>query len=384
MNYELDIVPHTLNGPDCRLQIAQEALRLGWSHVLLVSDKFHEDTGPAGELTALLQQNNIDVSIYANVNSEPDTKIVEEGFNQFRTENCNGIIALGGGSPIDTAKTINVLVNNPGTVTDFMGVDNVPNRGTGIIAIPTTSGTGSEATKVVVIADAQTTVKMTGRDRAFLPAVAILDYKLTMTMPPALTAAVGVDTLTHAIEAYVSKQANPFTDAMALDAIKRIAQSLTTAVTNPTDEQARSEMLTASYHAGLAFSNASVALVHSMSEPLGACFHIPHGLSNAMLLPAATEFSIQGAPDRYATIARQMNLANRNTPDNDCCKILVEYLHRLNKNLKIPTPTAYGIDSKDYQNHIDKMATDASNAGSTANNPTIPTIEQIVKIYNII
>lgn len=384
MNYELDIVPHTLIGADSRLQIAEQASRLGWSHVLLVSDKFHEDTGQVGELKALLQKSNIDVSVYAKVNTEPDTKIVEDGFNQYRNDKCNGIIALGGGSPIDTSKTINVLAHNPGSVTDFMGSDNVPNSGTGIIAIPTTSGTGSEATKVVVIADAKTEVKITGRDRAFLPATAILDYKLTMTMPPSLTAAVGVDTLTHAIEACVSKQANPFTDAMALDAIRLIAQSLKKAVTDPADENARSDMLLASYHAGLAFSNASVALVHSMSEPLGACFHIPHGLSNAMLLPAVTEFSAKSAPDRYATIARQMNLADQNTPAPDCCQILIEYLHALNDDLKIPTPTEYGITPQDYQKQIEKMAKDASNAGSTANNPVIPDIEQIIKIYNII
>jgi len=311
LHCELDMPSRVIIGADSRTRLADEAGNLGWSRVLIVSDPFHEQAGRTSEIADLLGKASIEVSIYTGVTSEPDTEMVERGYSQFQAEQCDGIVALGGGSVIDTAKVISVLATNEGPVAKLMGVDNIARPGAGMIALPTTSGTGSEAGKVVVIADSRSMVKMTGRSRAYVPSVAIGDYKLTMSMPGPLTAAVGVDALTHAIEAYISRQASSFTDLLAADAIKLIWLSIRRAWRDRADEDARRDMLRGSFQAGIAFSNASVALVHSMSEPIGACFHVPHGLSNAMLLPACTRFSVEGAAPRYAAIARFMGLALR-------------------------------------------------------------------------
>lgn len=381
MGYELDITPRVIVGADTSAEVGKEACRLGFTRVLVVSDPFHKQAGRVDEIMHLLDAAGLEASVFAGVTAEPDTNIVERGVEQFKAANCDGIVALGGGSPIDTAKTISVLAANDGTVRQFMGTDAVPEPGVGVIALPTTSGTGSEATRVVVIADSQTKLKMSGRSHAYLPSVAILDYRLTMSMPKPLTAATGIDALTHAIEAYVSRQANDFTDLLALGAVRLIWKSIRPAWHNGSDEEARQNMLLGSFQAGIAFSNSSVGLVHSMSEPLGACFHVPHGLSNAMLLPAVTRFSVEGAPARYAGIARCMDLADSAAPDNECCQVLIERLLQLNRELEIPSPKSFGIDETSYEKDIDKMTGDAAEAGSTANNPITGSAEQIAAIY---
>jgi len=381
MAYELDITPRVIVGANTRTKVGQEARRLGFTRVLVVSDPFHEQSGRADEIVHLLNAAGLEASVYAGVVAEPDTKMVDRGLEQFRADNCDGIVALGGGSPIDTAKTISVLTANVGTVRQFMGTDTVPEPGVGVIALPTTSGTGSEATRVVVIADSESKLKMSGRSHAYLPSVAILDYRLTMSMPKPLTAAAGVDALTHAIEAYVSKQANDFSDLLALSAAGLIWNSIRQACYNCSDEEARQNMLLGSFQAGIAFSNASVGLVHSMSEPLGACFHVPHGLSNAMLLPSVTRFSVDGAPARYAEIARCMDLADGSAPDEECCQILIDRLVELNRELEIPSPKAFGIGEVSYEKDIEKMTGDAAGATSTTNNPIAATAEQIKSIY---
>jgi alcohol dehydrogenase len=356
-------------------------MNLGWSRVLVVSDPFHEKAGRTSEISNLLSKTGLQVSVYSGVTGEPDTEMVTCGLKQFKADKCDGIVALGGGSVIDTAKTISVLAVNDGTVKQFMGTDTVPKSGVGVIALPTTSGTGSEATRVVVIADSQSNLKMSGRSKAYVPDVAILDYKLTMSMPKPLTAASGIDALTHAIEAYVSRQANDFTDLLALSAVRLIRNSIMQTWHDGSDDDARQSMLMGSFQAGIAFSNSSVGLVHSMSEPLGACFHVPHGLSNAMLLPAVTKLSVVGAPSRYAEIARCMDLTNSSKADGECCQKLIDGLLQLNRELEIPSPNSFGIEKACYEEQIEKMANDAAAAGSTGNNPVIPTINQIKEIY---
>jgi len=381
MFYELDLTSRVIVGADTRIRVGQEARKLGFTRVLVVSDPFHEQAGRTDEIAHLLNAAGLEVSVYTGVTAEPDTEMVERGAEQFRADNCDGIVALGGGSPIDTAKTISVLAANEGTVRQFMGTDAVPEPGAGVIALPTTSGTGSEATKVVVIADSETKLKMSGRSYAYLPSVAILDYRLTMSMPKPLTAATGLDALTHAIEAYVSKQANDFSDLLALSAARLIWNSIRDAWHNGSDQEARQNMLLGSFQAGIAFSNASVGLVHSMSEPLGACFHVPHGLSNAMLLPAVTGFSVDAAPARYAKIARSMELVDSSAPVQECCRILIDRLGQLNRELEIPSPKSSGIDEASYEKDIEKMTDDAAAATSTANNPIAATTDQIKEIY---
>jgi len=381
LSYQLEIPPRVIIGADARTSVGQEAINLGWSRALVVSDPFHENAGRTSEISELLSKAGVEVSVYSGVTGEPDTEMVTCGVKQFKADKCDGIVALGGGSVIDTAKTISVLAVNDGSVQQFMGTDTVPKPGVGVIALSTTSGTGSEATRVVVIADSQSNLKMSGRSKAYVPDVAILDYKLTTSMPKSMTAASGIDALTHAIEAYVSKQANDFSDLLALSAVRLIRGSIRQAWHDGSDEDARQNMLMGSFQAGIAFSNSSVGLVHSMSEPLGACFHVPHGLSNAMLLPAVTKFSVTGALSRYAEIARCMDLANSSMSDEECCQMLIDGLLQLNRELEIPSPKSFGIEKVCYEEHIEKMTNDAAAAGSTGTNPVIPTIDQIKEIY---
>ncbi len=381
MEYCLDLPARSVIGADARTAVAAEAQRLDWPRVLLVSDPYLQKEGRVAEIAELLKKADITTSIYTGVTAEPDTEMVTEGLEQYRQDNCNGVVALGGGSPIDTAKTIAVMVANDGPVHKFMALNAVPKPGVGVIAIPTTAGTGSETTVAVVIGDKKNKIKMSGRDRSFVPVVALVDYKLTMTMPPALTAAVGVDALTHAIEAYVSKLANLSTDPFALSAINLIWNSIRNATHDGSDQIARKNMMLGSYHAGIAFSNASVALVHGMSEPIGACFHVPHGLSNAMLLPAVTKFSADAAPQRYAQIARFLQLADPTNTDQQCCSALIDQLFHLNRDLKLQTPAEFGINQQEYDGMLVKMSQDTIDSGCTKHNPVVPDLNQTIQIY---
>jgi alcohol dehydrogenase len=380
-HFALDIPRRILIGAGSFSATPDECKALGFAKPLVVSDPFHEECGRVGELVDMLESAGVGSAVYAGVTGEPDTEMVDAGLAVYREERCDGIIALGGGSPIDAAKTINILLHNDGPVNRYMGLHKVPKSPTGIIAVPTTAGTGSEATKVVVITDAAEEVKMMCLDRAFLPAAAIVDYELTTSMPPELTAAVGLDALTHAVEGYVSKKANAFTDPIAVSSVKLIGASIGKACADGSDEAAREDMMLGAFQAGVAFSNSSVCLVHGMSRPIGACFHVPHGLSNAMLLPAVTRFSISGAPERYARLARVLDLADDSTGDEAACGALVDFLESLNRDLGVKTPSALGIEREDYEAVVEKMASDALASGSPNNNPRVPTAAEIVEIY---
>ena len=241
-----------------------------------------------------------------------------------------------------------MLAANKGKVRDYRVPQPIPAAGPTHLAIPTTAGTGSEVTRFTVITDSESGEKMLLAGDALLPTAAVVDYELTLTMPPRLTADTGTDSLTHAIEAFVSRRANPFTDALALSAMKTIWRELPTSFRQPGNAQAREAMMLAATQAGIAFSNASVALVHGMSRPLGAFFHIPHGLSNAMLLPAVTAFSVEAAVDRYAECARTMGLAKPEDSDEAAADQLIRGLYSRNAELQVPTPRAFGIPEERY------------------------------------
>jgi alcohol dehydrogenase class IV len=288
---------------------------------------------------------------------------------------------LGGGSSIDTAKAIAVLGVHGGEMRDYKAPHQQDVPGLPIVAIPTTAGTGSEATRFTIISDEESGEKMLCIGLAYLPMAAIVDYELTLSKPMRLTADTGVDSLTHAIEAYVSKLANPFADGFALTAMRAIWKNLPTAYFDPQNRPAREAMMLAATQAGIAFSNSSVALVHGMSRPIGAKFHVPHGLSNAMLLPAVTLFSIAAAKTRYADCARAMAIASDDADDDRATRTLVESLQKLNRQLAVPTPSQYGIAESDWFGSLPTMAKQALASGSPANNPRIPTAEEIEELY---
>jgi alcohol dehydrogenase class IV len=251
-----------------------------------------------------------------------------------------------------------------------MGVEKIPRAGLGVIAVPTTAGTGSEVTRVMVITDSGRDVKMMFASRHCVCAAAIVDPALTLSMPRLLTAAVGVDALCHAIEAYVSKRAQPMTDLLALSAIRLIAPNLHTACEDGQDRRAREAVMLGAMQAGMAFSNSSVALVHGMARPLGACFHLTHGISIAVLLPVVTEFSLPAAPERYARIAAEMG-----------AREIVGALHKLNRDTSIPSLRALNVPAARYESLIGKMSADALASGSPANNPRSANAEEIAALF---
>lgn len=355
--------------------------RLGIKRPLLVTDPYMRDSGAAERLLAPLRAAGFSADIFADTVPDPTTDVIQAGAALLVQGGYDGLMALGGGSPIDTAKAMAVLAANGGQMRDYKVPNPIPRPGMPVIAVPTTAGTGSEVTRFTVITDTATDEKMLIAGPGLVPAAAIIDYELTLTCPPRLTADTGIDALTHAIEAYVSVKASPFTDAMAIAAMGRIAPWIRTACADPGDRVARENMMLGATLAGMAFSNASVALVHGMSRPIGAFFHVPHGLSNAMLLPAVTAWSLPGAITRYADCARAIGAAEPGQDDESAGRDLVEALRRLNADLQVPTPKAYGIDPKRWEGLLVTMAEQALASGSPANNPRVPTVAEMVALY---
>mgnify|MGYP001205543004 CR=1 FL=1 len=381
MTARINIPPSLHIGANAINLAGQESNRLRCQHVLIVSDPFIVESGLTGRVSDILSAEGIAATTFADVQPDPTDKNVLDGLAILKENGCDGLIAVGGGSSIDTAKGISVLATNPGSLYDFMGYDRIPEAGLPLIAVPTTAGTGSECTKVTVITDTNRDIKMMILDPYLLPAAALVDYTLTMSMPKSLTAHVGIDTLTHGLEAYVSKKANPMTDTIALSCIALVGRHLRDAWNDPQHEIAREGMMLAASQGGMAFANSSVCLVHGMSRPIGAMFHVPHGLSNAMLLPAVTEFSIHGAMPRYATVARTLGFSRERDSDELACGKLIEGLCALNEDLEVPRISECGISQEQFASVVEKMASDALASGSPQNNPVVPDAEAIETLY---
>jgi alcohol dehydrogenase class IV len=356
-------------------------VQLGCKKPLIVTDPFLMKTQLAEKLQTQLEQAGVDAAIFHETVSDPTSDVVEAGVRVFRDGGSDSLVSLGGGSPIDTAKAIGMLAANGGKVRDYKVPHAIPVAGPPHIAVPTTAGTGSEVTRFTVVTDIETGEKMLIAGGVLVPTAALVDFELTLSMPARLTADTGTDSLTHAIEAFVSRKANGFTDALALAAMRVIWKVLPRCVGEPGNRQAREAMMLAATQAGMAFSNASVALVHGMSRPLGAHFHIPHGLSNAMLLPAVTEFSVEAAIDRYGHCARIMGIADADDTDEKAADLLIGALYHRNAELEVPTPKEFGIQEKEYFARIPLMAKQALASGSPQNNPRVPTAEEIATIY---
>ncbi len=356
----------------------------GLSRPLLVTDPFIAESGVLARVRGLLDGARIESGVFAGVVPDPTVASVAAALATLHEGEHDCVIGVGGGSSIDTAKMVAVMARHEATPQSlrFPHVQDEP--GLPVVAIPTTAGTGSEATRVTVITDEATNEKMMCLGLAYLPTIAIVDFELTLSKPWRLTADTGLDALTHAIEAYVSRQANPFSDGLALSAMGRIWRHLETACREPENRLAREQMMLGATEAGMAFSNASVALVHGMSRPIGAHFHVAHGLSNAMLLPAVTAWSISGAEARYATCARAMGIVGPGEADANAAAALVAALREQNRMLEVPTPRRYGIEPERWSTRVGMMATQAIASGSPGNNPRIPEIEEIVTLYGAV
>ncbi len=362
-------------------EVASVLLRLNAKRPLVVTDQFMMKSELAARLQKQIRDAGLSCEIFHETLPDPTTTVVEEGVRVFAAGGHDSLVSLGGGSPIDTSKAIGMLAGNGGRVRDFKAPHAPPLAGPVHLAIPTTAGTGSEVTRFTVITDVETDEKMLVAGDVLLPTAAIVDYELTLSMPARLTADTGTDSLTHAIEAYVSRRANQFTDALALAAMQTIWRELPRSFHEPDNRSAREAMMLAATQAGVAFSNASVALVHGMSRPIGAHFHVPHGLSNAMLLPAVTAFSVEAALGRYAECARTMGIAAAGDSDAMAADQLIEGLYSRNAELQVPSPRQCGIDHERYLALIPTMTAQALASGSPQNNPRIPTAEEIETLY---
>jgi len=348
---------------------------------LIVTDKMMVQLGYVARIQESLTALGIHSDVFDDTVPEPTVSSIQAGVEMVRDGSYDSIIAVGGGSPIDSAKAISILGKYGGVMRDYKFPRIVSEPGLPIIAIPTTAGTGSEATRVTIITDKTNDEKMLCVGIGFMPTAALVDYELTLSLPARTTADTGIDALTHAMEAYVSKKASLYSDTQAIAAMKLLAPNLRRAFHDGSDRDAREAMMLGSTLAGVAFSNASVALVHGMSRPIGAFYHVPHGLSNAMLLPAVTEYSIPAAPERYADCARAMGVAEVSDSDDQANAKLMTELYAINEELQVPTPEQFGISREHFFGNLEIMAEQAIGSGSPGNNPRVPSAEEIIQIY---
>jgi alcohol dehydrogenase class IV len=356
--------------------------RLGLSRPLIVTDPFMVSSGLLERLTSPLQAAGVVFEVFSETIAEPNDAIIEAGVKRIGPEH-DCLIAFGGGSPIDTAKAMTILAAHGGSkMRDFKTPVLADKNLLPVLAIPTTAGTGSEATRFTIITDTKSDEKMLIAGLGAMPLAAIVDYELTFSVPPRITADTGIDSFTHALEAFVSLRANAFSDMLAISALQLIGENLRSAFHEPRNARAREAMMLGSTQAGMAFCNASVALVHGMSRPIGAHFHVPHGLSNAMLLPAITRFSLNAALPRYAQAARLAGFAAAGDADQLAGAKLLEGLAALNQELGVPTPAKFGIPASRWDDKKELMATQALASGSPANNPRIPSHAEIVALYD--
>ena len=348
---------------------------------LIVTDKQMVEFGYVKKLQDILRKAGLKSNVFDDTVPDPTDTVVLNGINFLEKFKNEAVIGFGGGSPIDTAKAIAAMAKHSKNIQDYKPPSTFDKQGLPIIAIPTTAGTGSEVTHHAVIIDSKNNEKISCRGEGFVPTCAIVDYDLTLSKPRRLTIDSAIDTLTHGIEAYISKKATLFSDRMALDTIRLVTQNIYAVDKDPKDLKAREGLMLAATLGGLAFSNASICLVHGMSRPLGSNFKVPHGLSNAMLLPTITEFSINYAKSRYADCSRAGNFALPDDDDDIACEKLIKGLYKMNKDFDVPSMKKFGINEKNFEGKLKNMATDAEVSGAPNLNPRVPSVKEMIDLY---
>ena len=369
-------------GTGALASIGDSLEEVGARRPLVVTDKVMGGSDWMHRILESCRDHGAAVSFFDQIDAEPTVIEVDAALKMYEDGDCDSVIGFGGGSALDVAKSVAVLATNGGSIVDYEGREVIPRAGVPVIAIPTTSGTGSEASRYVAITDPVRDVKMLITSDFLLPTAALVDPGPTASMPPSVTASTGIDALTHAVEAYVAKMSSPMSDAMALSAISAISRNLAQAFGDPDDLEARSAMSVAALQAGMAFSNASVALVHAMARPLGAHFHIPHGVSNAMLLEVVMNFSMSSAPARYSSVGRAMGATSDRGATDGFAHGAVRSVGDLCRKLRIPSLAEWGVEESRLKELAPKMAQDAVDSGSPANNPRVPSVGEIVSLYD--
>ena len=374
------IVPGQIITGSGALDMAEASIGQLGKKAMIVTDKVMIQLGNCEKVENALKNQGIDYTIYSEIVGEPTDVMIANGLKQYKEEGCDFLVALGGGSPIDSMKAIGSLVENGGSISDYMGkVIDVPMPP--MVAIPTTAGTGSEATQFTIITDTEKDVKMLLKGKVLMPDLAVIDPQFTMTAPPKITAATGLDALCHAVEAYTSRKAQTLSDTFALSAVKRIFRYLAPAFHDGRNEEARIQMSVAALEAGIAFNNASVTLIHRMSRPICALFHVAHGLSNAMLLKVCLTYALPGAYDRFAELGRAVGAASAEDSDQKASEKFLAATIALVEELETPTLEQYGIDRDTFFGVIEKMAHDAMESGSPQNTKREITQADVEKMY---
>jgi alcohol dehydrogenase class IV len=366
-------------GPGAIGQIAQEVLGLKAEKVLIVTDKGLIDAGLVKLAQESLEKAQIKYAIFDAVESDPRYEISADCVDMIKSEKADVLIGFGGGSPIDIAKISAIMARNEGPLAEYFGIDLIPKRGLPTIMVPTTAGTASEVTPIAILSDEGAKLKRGIVSPYLFPSVALLDPELTLGLPPHITASTGMDALIHAIEAYTSINATGLTDTLALRAVELLYNNIRTAYANGSNLEARSSMMEGSLTAGLSFSNAGVTAVHAFAYPIGAEFHIPHGVANTLMLPHVMRFNLIGNVPKFAELAWAFGLPTEGLDNLRVAEMFVESIERLAEDLRVPKHlTEFGIKEKD----IPGLAEGVMQVTRLLNNnPRVITLEDAVKIY---
>lgn len=374
------LVPNKIISGASALETAMDSIVSFGRKPLIVTDPAMIRFGNLEKLTALLESRNVPYAVYSDVDREPDDLLIGAGVEAYRAGGCDYLIAMGGGSAIDSMKAIGMMAHSDRPIASYMGRP-VSVEMPKMAAIPTTAGTGSEATKFTIINDTGTQVKMLLTGECLIPDLAVIDPQFTMTVPARVTAATGIDALCHCTEAFTSKKAQPLSDTFALSAAKRIFANLRTCYREPGNVEARIQMSLAATEAGIAFNNSSVTIVHGMSRPIGALFHIAHGMSNAILLEGCMKFAVDGAYGRFAELSRALGFATAGDDDRTAAMNFLAEESKLLRDLDTPSMSELGIDRDRYFPLVEKMAKDAFASGSPSNTIKEVTVEDMMKLY---
>ena len=374
------VIPnHTVVGTNVLSEAAPLLKKMG-NKAFIVTGRHVAVSNMMKQLTALLDENGIDCVTFDGITGEPTDTMIENGVKMLKSSGCDFIIGIGGGSPLDSAKAIAAMAVNEGSIADYNGKE-ITGEILPLAAIPTTAGTGSEATKFTVITDSEKGIKMLLKGDVLVPKLAIVDSSFTIGAPKSVISATGLDALTHAVEAYTSRKAFSMTDTLAVSAVKRIMKYLPIAYKEPDNSLAREQMSIAALEAGICIYNSSVTIVHGMSRPIGALFHVPHGMSNAMLLKECLSFAVSGAYEKFANLGRETGVASDSDSDETAAEKFIDSLQNICDVCEIPTLEQYGIDRDEYYSKISKMATDAVASGSPANTVKGVTVDDCIEIY---
>ncbi|MBP1626761.1 MAG: iron-containing alcohol dehydrogenase [Holophagaceae bacterium] len=368
----------TLMGIGCAKETGAQAKALGATRLLIVTDAGIVKMGMAETIKAYVEAAGIQAIVYDGAEPNPTDKNVHDGVKLYKAKKCDGLITLGGGSSHDCGKGIGLVIAGGGNIRDYEGINKSSSPMPPYLAINTTAGTASEMTRFCIITNTDTHVKMAIVDWRVTPSIAINDPLLMVGMPPGLTAATGMDALTHAVEAYVSTISTPITDACAIKAIELVARYLSPAVANGEDLVARDGMAYAEYLAGMAFNNASLGYVHAMAHQLGGFYNLPHGVCNAVLLPHVCQFNLIACPQRYADIARALGERVEGLHVTDAAQKAIDRIKALSVSIGIPANlSVLGVKEKD----LGVMADNAKKDACQFTNPRKATLEQVIGIY---